>query len=103
MIAASDWRPMQRNTLRGFLTLTLQPSGFVLRECSLHENDGKRWVGLPSKPQIDTDGHHRKDAATGKPLYAPVVEIAGKVAREQFQSAALAAVDKLLGRGSVPS
>jgi hypothetical protein len=29
MIVASDWRPMERNTLRGFLTLTLSPSGIA--------------------------------------------------------------------------
>lgn len=93
---------MARNTLRGFVDLALSPSGLVLRECSLHEKDGKRWIGLPSKPQIDSEGRHRKDATTGRPLYSPVVEIAGKEERERFQRAALAAVDKLLGRGSAP-
>lgn len=103
MIAASDWRPVVKNTLQGFLTLKLSPSGIVLHECSLHETaDGRRWISLPSKPQIGEDGRHRTDPTTWKKLYVPVVEIAGKAERERFQTAALAAVDKLLGKGSVP-
>jgi hypothetical protein len=90
---------MVRNTLLGFLTFTLSPSGIVLRECSLHQHpSGRRWVGLPSKPQIDPEGRVRKNP-NGKTLYAPVVEIVGKAERERFQTAALAAVDKLLGKG----
>ena len=96
MIVASDWRPFERNTLKGFVTLTLKPSGLVLRECSLHEKNGQQWIGLPGKPQIDSEGRHRKDPTTGKPAYTPIVEIAGKAERERFQAAALAAVDKLL-------
>jgi hypothetical protein len=95
MITASDWRPLQRNPLLGFLTLTLVPSGIVLHDCGLHQKDGRRWIALPSKPQIDSKGRHSK-GETGKGLYTPIVaEIAGKEERAQFQ-AALAAVDRLL-------
>jgi hypothetical protein len=68
-----------------------------LRECALHEKDGQRWVGLPSKPQIDADGRHKTDPATGKKLYFQVVEIRGTAERRRFQEAALAAVDAILG------
>jgi hypothetical protein len=88
---------MERNTLRGFVTLTLGPSGIVLNDCSVHRTpDGREWIGLPGKPQLD-QGQHRKDPTTGKPLYVPVVEIRGNEARERFQQAALAAVRQLLG------
>jgi hypothetical protein len=77
---ASDWRPLERNTLRGFVTLHM-PSGLVLRGCTLHRDAvGKEWVGLPGKPQIDREGQHRKDPTTGKLAYLPVVEIEGKAA-----------------------
>jgi hypothetical protein len=96
---ARDWRPVERNTLRGFLTLEL-PSGLGLRECSLHAQGDRRWIGLPGRPQLDADGRHRVDPDTGKRAYVPVVEIHGTAARERFQQAALAAVDRLLeGRG----
>ena len=101
MITASDWRPISKNTLQGFCTLTLSPSGLVLKECSLHARpDGKRWIGLPSKPQIDSEGRHRKDPATGKLPWTSVVEIAAKIERERFQRAALFAIDKLRGESS---
>jgi hypothetical protein len=101
-ITATDWRPLVKNTLRGFVTLTIEPGGIVLKECALHEKEGKRWVGLPAKPQVDRDGQPRKDPATGKALYTSIVEIAGKDARDRFQAAALTAVDKLRGAGSAP-
>lgn len=96
MIRASDWRPVQKNTLQGFCTLHLAPSGLVLNDCSLHRMaDGREWIGLPAKPQLDKDGQQRRDPSTGKPLYAPIVEIKGKAERERFQAAALAAVHRL--------
>jgi hypothetical protein len=98
MITASNWRPVQRNTLQGFCTLTIEPAGIVLHECSLHQKEGKRWIGLPGKPQIDRDGQQRKDP-NGKTLYTPIVEI-GKTTRERFQAAALEAIDQLLGGAS---
>ena len=97
MITATDWRPRVQTTLQGFLTLKLLPSGIVLRECSLHEKEGRRWIGLPSKPQIGEDGRHRTDPTTSKKLYTPIVEVAGKNERERFQAAALAAINKLIG------
>jgi len=103
MIAASNWRPRESNTLQGFCTLTLKPSGIVINECSLHKKNGQRWIGLPGKPQLDSEGRVRKEGATGKVLYVPIVEIAGKAERERFQEAALAAVDALLGLGSYPT
>jgi hypothetical protein len=92
---ARDWRPLERNTLRGFFTLEL-PSGLILNECTYHRAaSGSEWVNLPNRPQIDREGRHRKDPATGKALYTPMVEIKGK-ARERFQEAALEAVRTLL-------
>jgi hypothetical protein len=98
MIKASAWRSVVKNSLRGFVVLELSPSGLILNDCALHERAGKRWVSLPSKPQIDAEGRQRKDSNTGKPLWSPVVEIHGKDQRERFQRAALAAVDALRGK-----
>jgi len=98
MITASDWRPVVKNSLQGFCVLELSPSGLVLRDCALHARDGKRWVSLPAKAQIDAEGRQRKDSNSGKPLWSPVVEIRGKDQRERFQRAALLAIDALRGR-----
>ena len=103
MITASNWRAVAKGALLGFLDLELQPSGLILRGCSVMETHGRRWIGLPAKPQIDAEGRHRKDPKTGKPAYSPCVEIADKDARARFQEAALAAVDLLLDDKSRPS
>jgi len=96
MIAVSAWRPCMKNTLQGLVTLTLRPSGVVLRCCSLHEKEGRRWIGLPVRRVLDPDGRHRVDN-TGKKQYASVVEIPDRRARERFQEAALAAIQRLIG------
>jgi len=100
MITASNFREVVRNTLRGFCTLVLLPSGIVLHGCAYHQRDNQRWISLPSKSQIDSDGRQRRDLVTNKVLWTPVVEIRGKAERERFQAAALAAIDKLLGQST---
>ena len=44
---ASDWRGLERNTLRGFFRLTL-PSGIQINDCTFHEKGESRWIGLPN-------------------------------------------------------
>ena len=102
MIRASDWRPLARNSLLGFVTLSLEPSGIVLHDCTFHSKDGREWVGLPGKPQVGKDGQLRKDQATGKVLYAAVIEIPDKEKHTQFQKAAVSAVRHLLGERGAP-
>ena len=68
----------------------------------LHERDGRRWIGLPGKPQIDQDGSVRKDPATGKRLYTPCVEIPAREVRDNFTEQALDAVDRMLRTGGAP-
>lgn len=96
MIRALDWRPLERNSLQGFVSLALEPSGLVLRDCALHRREDREWIGLPGKPQVDREGRQRQDPKTGKALYTPVIEIPDKASRERFQQAALAAVHALL-------
>ena len=97
---ASDWKAVERNTLRGFCSLHL-PSGLVLRDCSVHRHpEGREWVGLPGKPQMDRDGQPRRDPSTGKLLYSAIIEIPDRDTREKFQAAALAAVRLLIGESA---
>jgi hypothetical protein len=98
-ITASDFKPMDKGALRGFVTLKL-PSGLVLKECTFMNSNDKEWIGLPGKPQIDREGKVRKDAATGKTLYVSIVDFDSKEAHDKFQDLALAAVKTLLARGS---
>jgi hypothetical protein len=83
---ATDWKPLRKNTLQGFCTITL-PSGLRIKECSFHERDGKRWVGLPGRPWQKPDG------ATG---YVSFLDFSNNQAKDRFQQFALAAIDTLL-------
>ncbi|SPD74323.1 conserved hypothetical protein [uncultured Desulfobacterium sp.] len=80
------YRPFRKNTLIAFVDLGLEPSGLEIRECSLHEKNGKRWLGFPARP-------YQKD---GKTTYASIVQISDKGKWATFQKAAVAALDAYL-------
>jgi hypothetical protein len=49
-------------------------------------------VQLPAKPQIDRDGKQLRDAKTGKPLYASILEFQDYATRAAFSHAVIAAL-----------
>jgi hypothetical protein len=77
-----EFKPFEKNTLLGFLSLEL-PSGMILHGCTLHEKNGSRWVGVPAK-QYEKEGTQ---------TWAPLVEFTCKEVRQAFQEQALAAFD----------
>ena len=86
MIRASNWRPLERNTLQGFVTLHLEPSGLKIYECTYHRSAScSDWVGLPARPQLGKDGQQRKDPANGEPFCQPIVEIRGRKSESGFR------------------
>jgi DNA-binding cell septation regulator SpoVG len=82
-ITVSNWKPVEKGGLRGFLTLTLS-SGLILNNCQLLETNAQYWIGLPSQR------FQLKDGSIG---YVPIVEFTTKRARKQFQAEALRAVE----------
>ena len=56
-IEIKEFRPYQQNTLQGFVTVLLQPSGLEIRDLTYHVKDGNRWLNMPAKP-------YEKDGAT---------------------------------------
>jgi hypothetical protein len=88
---ASTWKDVNKNTLRGTCDLFLR-SGIIIRGLMLHErerNDGlKRWVQIPSREFKKEDGTRS---------FFPVIEFSTTEKWRQFNSAALAAIDELLG------
>jgi DNA-binding cell septation regulator SpoVG len=86
LITVSNWKPLSRGGLRGFLTLTL-PSGLVIHNCQLVEAGGRRWVGLPSRRFLTVDG---------KVHYEPIIEFATRKAHRNFERNALEAVERFL-------
>ncbi len=87
-IKITDFRPYQKNTLQGFLNLTITPPGIEIREATLHEKGGKRWIGLPAKPYTDREG---------KQAWNKIVSFPDNADYSDFQRAALDAVDSYQG------
>jgi DNA-binding cell septation regulator SpoVG len=79
----SDWKPFQKNALRGFFSVHL-PSGMVVHDCGLFEKNGSRWVALPSKKFTST---------SGKVSWSPIVEIPDRQDMDRFRILILAALD----------
>jgi hypothetical protein len=53
--ALREWRPVLRNTLRGFCSVEL-PSGLQIDDIAVHVRGGKAWVSFPARPMLDADG-----------------------------------------------
>lgn len=88
-IEITSFKPYTKNTLRGFLTLRLTNIGLEVRDATLHEKNGKRWIQLPSKA-------YQKDEKT---LWTAIVDFYDKARSEQFQKAALEAIDQFMKKG----
>lgn len=73
-----DFRPVVKNTLRGFFTLELFGK-IQIRDCTLHEKNGRSWIGFPGIPWTDNDG---------KTAYKNVIYIPDKKVLEDLQRGA---------------
>ena len=92
-IEITAFRKFVRNTLRGFVSIRIVEHDLQIYDLTLHEKDGKRWIGLPGKVQLDRDNRAILDDA-GKPKYVNVIKFASRLASDAFQSAVLAALDR---------
>jgi hypothetical protein len=79
-VVVEAFKPMRSNTLYGFITIPISELHLRIADLTAHEKNGRRWVGLPAKPQIDRSGTARK-GENGKPLYTPVLEFTDKATR----------------------
>lgn len=91
-IVISDWKPLARNSLRGFFTATM-PSGIVFHEIAAHTSNGKKWVSPPSKPMMGRDGVALKDE-NGKIKYSQMISFSDKAVRDKWSAAVVAALDQ---------
>ncbi len=83
-IKITAWRPFQKNTLLGFVTVEF-PFGLIIRDITVHTKNGKTWIGLPAKPQLGDDGKQRRDT-NGKALYSAVLEFRDRDIHDRFSS-----------------
>jgi hypothetical protein len=88
-----DFRPIEKNTLKGFLTARLTSVYLEIRDLALHEKEGRKWIQLPAKPYKKDDGGQG---------WSYIVRFYEKNKYHQFQELALKALDVYLkesGRG----
>jgi hypothetical protein len=90
-IIVEAFKPLRSNTLFGFVTITIPELHLRICDCAAHEKNGKRWIGLPAKPQITRDGTVRRDDR-GKVAYTPMMEFIDKQTRDAFGARVVAAL-----------
>jgi hypothetical protein len=78
-----EFRPFQKNTLQGFLTVRT-PSGWEIRDIAVHSKNGKQWLGMPSK-KVSKEGE--------ADVWLPIVKLADPERWKQFQVETLKALD----------
>jgi len=92
-IEVTSFRQFEKNTLKGFATIRMTNIGMEIRDCTVHEKDSKKWVGLPSKPYEDPDGNTK---------YSYIVHFYNDDIWKKFQRAALEALEPHLDKLETP-
>ncbi len=90
-VQCTAWHPCERNTLRGFADLFLPSLHLEIRDCAVHEKNGKRWVQLPAKPQLDNNRELVRDPA-GKIQYATIMRFRDRPTADAFSGAVVTAI-----------
>jgi len=91
--AIEAFRPLVRNTLRGFVRCRF-PSGLVIDEIAIHvgAGDGRAWASPPARPMIDRDGAVMRDQRTGKVRYQHLIAFSTPRVRSAWSEQVIAAV-----------
>jgi hypothetical protein len=74
------------------VSLALPEVGLRIKDCVLHERDGKGWLAFPAKQRPALDGRMHWFALIEYTETGP-----DRTLRDSFQKAAVAAIQKLLG------
>jgi hypothetical protein len=90
-IQIESLKPLRSNTLYGFCDIAIPEMRLRIFDLTVHEKNGRRWVGLPAKPQITRDGGVRRDDR-GKTAYVPILEFTDKPTRDAFSDRVIAAL-----------
>jgi hypothetical protein len=91
-IAIIAWKPLTKNTLRGFAAVRLR-NGLLINDVTVHTSHGKAWASLPSKPIVGADGQAQRDRETGKLRYVPILEWPDRSVADRFSAAVIDAIE----------
>jgi hypothetical protein len=90
-ITATSWRPLLKNTLRGFVTAHVAELGMSFLDVAIHQKGDRAWAAPPSRPWVK--GTVVLTGEDGKPSYSPLVEFDSPAVRSAFSDAVVAALE----------
>src|SRR5262249_2608508 len=82
-IQIRNFRPADRNTLKGFFSVVMPP-GMIVNDIALHVKGDSRWVTLPAREWTNSERERK---------WAPIVEFTTRDVADRFRDAVLAALD----------
>ena len=97
-VICTGWKAYEKNTLKGFADLWLRAARLNISGVAVHEKNGKRWVQLPARPQLDKDRNLVRDS-DGKVQYAKVIDFDSREVADRFNAAALKAIEDFSFKG----
>jgi hypothetical protein len=90
-VVIAEFRPLIKNTLRGFADVVLPLTRLCIRDVAIHQVGDRCWVNLPSRPMLNKDGSSMLNDR-GKPLYFAFLRFTDEAAHLQFERAVIAAL-----------
>jgi hypothetical protein len=94
-IICLEWRPCERNTLRGFAKVTIPAWHLTIDGVAVHESHGHKWAQLPARPQLSPAGDLVREA-NGKIRYARILNFSDKRAERLFSEWCVNAVERFV-------
>jgi hypothetical protein len=86
-----SWRPLCRNTLRGFVSVRFA-SGLEIYQIPVHISGDRAWASPPARPRIDHNGTATRDHPAGKIKYQAVIGFASPATRLRWSRAVIEAL-----------
>jgi hypothetical protein len=90
-VRVEAFTPRRSNTLFGFVDVVIPELRLRIREAAVHQSHGRRWIGLPGKPQVDRDGAARRDDR-GKIAYSAILQFLDRDTADAFSERAVEAL-----------
>lgn len=90
-IKVEAFKPLRSNSLFGFADIVIPEMHLRIREAPVHESHGKRWVGLPAKPQVTREGVVRRNER-GKTAYVQILEFTDRGTSNAFSQRVIEAL-----------
>jgi hypothetical protein len=90
-VQVENFKPLRSNSLYGFADVLIPEIRLRIKEASVHQSHGRRWIGLPAKPQIDREGRVRHDER-GKAAYVNILQFTDRDTGDAFSDRAIEAL-----------